>query len=109
MKTVTLATALMLLLSLPFATFAQYEENRGLFGRGGSSADYSYGGGESLMKQGEPNTYGTITNDSFGDAPLGSGIAILIAAGTGDYGSCGTVTIGGVEGAISTSPYTYQP
>jgi hypothetical protein len=24
-------------------------------------------------------------------------------------GSCGTVTIGGVVGAISTSPYTYQP
>ena len=81
-KTVTLATALMLLLSLPFAGFAQ-EENRGLFGRGGSSADYDYNGGESLMKQGSPNTYGTITNDSFGDAPLGSGLAILITAGAG--------------------------
>ena len=81
-KTVTLATALMLLLSLPFAAFAQYEENRGLFGRGGSSADYDYSGGESLMRQGEPNTYGTITNDSFG-APLGSGVAILLAAGAG--------------------------
>ena len=82
MKTVTLATALMLLLSLPFAGFAQ-EENRGLFGRGGSSADYDYSGGESLMRVGEPNTYGTITNDSFGDSPLGSGLAILIAAGAG--------------------------
>ena len=29
--------------------------------------------------------------------------------GKGDMGTCGTVTIGGVEGAISTSPYTYQP
>ena len=82
-KTATIATTLMLLLTLPFAAFAQYEENRGLFGRGGSSADYSYGSGESLMRQGEPNTIGTITNDSFGDAPLGSGIAILIAAGAG--------------------------
>ena len=50
---------------------------------GKSSADYDYSGGESLMKQGSPNTYGTITNDSFGDSPLGSGLAILIAAGTG--------------------------
>ena len=85
MKTVTIATALMLLLSLPFAGFAQ-EENRGLFGRGGSSADYSYGSGGGLMKQGDPvsiNDEGSgITNDPFG-APLGSGIAILLAAGAG--------------------------
>ena len=26
-----------------------------------------------------------------------------------NLGTCGTVTIGGVEGAISTSSYTYQP
>lgn len=50
----TLATALMLILSLPFVAFAQYEENRGLFGRGGSSADYNYSSGESLMCQGGP-------------------------------------------------------
>lgn len=29
--------------------------------------------------------------------------------GGGDLSSCGTVTIGGVTGAISDSPYTYQP
>ena len=29
--------------------------------------------------------------------------------GAGDGASCGTVTIGGNEGAITTSPYTYQP
>ena len=29
--------------------------------------------------------------------------------GAGNSGTCGTVTIGGVVGAISTSPYTYQP
>ena len=32
----------------------------------------------------------------------------LNSIGAGYNGSCGTVTIGGVEGAISTSPYTYQ-
>ncbi|MBO4655069.1 MAG: hypothetical protein J5644_05955, partial [Bacteroidales bacterium] len=29
--------------------------------------------------------------------------------GNGSGGTCGTVTIGGVVGAISTSPYTYEP
>ena len=29
--------------------------------------------------------------------------------GAGNNGTCGTVTIGGVEGAISASPYTYEP
>ena len=29
--------------------------------------------------------------------------------GAGKYGSCGTVSIGNSTGAISTSPYTYQP
>ena len=29
--------------------------------------------------------------------------------GAGDYGTSGTVTIGGNDGAISESPYTYQP
>ncbi len=33
-----------------------------------------------------------------------------IGAGTGDVGTCGTVTIGGVEtGFITQSPYTYVP
>ena len=30
--------------------------------------------------------------------------------GEGEYGTCGTVTIGGkVTGNIKTSPYTYKP
>jgi hypothetical protein len=29
--------------------------------------------------------------------------------GSGRFGSCGTVTIGGVVGAITASPYTYKP
>ena len=38
---------------------------------------------------------------------MGSGATNSIGAGYG--GSCGTVTIGGMEGAISDSPYTYPP
>ena len=33
----------------------------------------------------------------------------VYSIGAGEYGVCGTVTIGGVEGAISESPYTYEP
>ena len=40
-------------------------------------------------------------------ATKGSGAPYSIGAGNGS--SCGTVTIGGVEGAITNSPYTYQP
>ena len=40
-------------------------------------------------------------------ATKGSGAPNSIGAGTNS--TCGTVTIGGVEGAISESPYTYQP
>ena len=40
-------------------------------------------------------------------ATKGSGAPNSI--GAGNSGTCGTVTIGGVEGAISTSPYTYEP
>ena len=87
MKTVTLATALMLLLTLPFAAFAQYEENRGLFGRGISSADYSYGSGESLMRLDSPvsiNDEGGISNYGIGETvPVGSGLLILSLAGAG--------------------------
>ena len=69
MKTVTLATALMLFLSLPFVGFAQNDGNRGLFGLGKQSADNSYNNGGSLMKVGDPipiDDDGGITNDSFG-------------------------------------------
>ena len=40
-------------------------------------------------------------------ATKGSGAPYSIGKGTN--GTCGTVTIGGVEGAITTSPYTYDP
>ena len=38
-----------------------------------------------------------------------AGISATNSIGKGDGGSCGTVTIGGNVGAITTSPYTYQP
>ena len=41
-------------------------------------------------------------------AKKGAAAQHSIGAG-GDGGTCGKVTIGGVDGAISTSPYTYQP
>ena len=40
-------------------------------------------------------------------ATMGDGATNSIGAGY--YGTCGTVTIGGNVGAITTSPYTYQP
>ena len=40
-------------------------------------------------------------------ATMGDGAPYSI--GAGKYGNCGTVTIGGVEGAITDSPYTYDP
>jgi hypothetical protein len=55
---------------------------------------------------------------SCGDITITTGVTEVTATkgsdatnsiGAGYYGTCGTVTIGGVEGAITTSPYTYQP
>ena len=66
---------------------AQNDGSRSMFGRGASPADNQYGNSkESLLRQGEPTIIngGGITNDGFGiNAPLGSGIAILIGAGLG--------------------------
>lgn len=64
---------------------AQNDGSRGLFGLGKSSADNSFNNEESLMRVGDVSINddgGGITNDDFG-APLGSGIAILLAAGAG--------------------------
>lgn len=55
----------------------------GIFGRGATDSDFATASSEeSLMRASEP-TYGGITNDSFGETPLGSGIAILLGAGLG--------------------------
>jgi hypothetical protein len=47
------------------------------------------------------NTVTRVTATKGADAPN--------SIGAGDGGTCGTVTIGGVVGAISESPYTYPP
>ena len=60
-------------------------QDRGLFGMGPSAADYdyNYNSRDALMIVNiNSNTGGGIQNDDFG-APIGSGIAILFAAGAG--------------------------
>lgn len=60
-------------------------QDRGLFGMGPSAAnyDYNYSNRDGLLNANiYSNTGDGIQNDSFG-APLGSGIAILLAAGAG--------------------------
>ena len=53
---------------------------------------------------------GTITiTDGVTSVTATKGSSAPNSIGKGYEGSCGTVTIGGTEGAISTSPYTYQP
>ena len=51
----------------------------------------------------------TIANTVTKVTATRGGDGATYSIGAGLEGSCGTVTIGGVVGAISTSPYTYQP
>jgi hypothetical protein len=57
-------------------------QNRGLFGLGGSSADYEYSSRGLTDVYINSDTGTGIQNDSFG-APLGSGLMILLGAGLG--------------------------
>ena len=84
MKTLVFSLGLVALLLTSTNLNAQYDGSRGLFGLGGSSADYEYSTRDGLIGIND-NTGGStngIQNDSFG-TPLGSGIAILLAAGAG--------------------------
>ena len=84
MKTLVFSLGLVALLLTSTNLKAQYDGSRGLFGLGGSSADYEYSTRDGLIGIND-NTGGStngIQNDSFG-TPLGSGIAILLAAGAG--------------------------
>ena len=68
------------------------------------------GGGRGNNPNKEKSSCGTITittDVTQVTATKGSGAPNSIGAGY--FGTCGTVTIGGNEGAITTSPYTYQP
>lgn len=71
--------------------------------KGGNYAAGIGSGGASKASCGNITITNTVTKVT---ATKGSGAANSIGKG---YGSCGTVTIGGVVGAISASPYTYQP
>ena len=75
-------------------------------------------GGENAAGIGGGRGYNSNTRSSCGTITITSGVTKVTATmgdgahysiGAGKYGTCGTVTIGGVEGAITTSPYTYQP
>lgn len=68
------------------------------------------GGGRGNNSNNELSSCGTIT--------ITTGVTKVTATkgndapnsiGAGYFGTCGTVTIGGNEGAITTSPYTYKP
>jgi hypothetical protein len=69
---------------------------------GGNAAGIGSGGYSSSC--GDITIVSTVTRVT---ATKGSGATNSI--GAGNNSTCGTVTIGGVEGAISTSPYTYIP
>jgi hypothetical protein len=59
---------------------------------------------------GSESSCGTITiTDGVTKVTATKGSDSPNSIGAGKSGSCGTVTIGGVEGAITTSPYTYDP
>ena len=75
-------------------------------------------GGENAAGIGGGRGYNNSTFSSCGTITITSGVTKVTATmgdgapysiGAGRYGTCGTVTIGGVEGAITTSPYTYDP
>lgn len=75
-------------------------------------------GGEYAAGIGGGRGYNNSIFSSCGTITITSGVTKVTATkgdgapnsiGAGKYGTCGTVTIGGVEGAITTSPYTYQP
>ena len=68
------------------------------------------GGGRGNNSNTELSSCGTITittGVTKVTATKGSGAPNSIGAGY--FGTCGTVTIGGNEGAITDSPYTYKP
>ena len=75
-------------------------------------------GGENAAGIGGGRGYNNSIFSSCGTITITSGVTKVTATkgdgatnsiGAGKYGTCGTVTIGGNVGAITTSPYTYQP
>ena len=69
--------------------------------------DYAAGiGGVQNKKCGDITIKNTVKSVT---ATKGTNAPYSIGAGEGSKSTCGTVTIGDVEGPISDSPYTYQP
>ena len=75
-------------------------------------------GGEQAAGIGGGRGNNSSNFSSCGDITITTGVTEVTATkgsdatnsiGAGYYGTCGTVTIGGNVGAITTSPYTYQP
>lgn len=77
----------------------------------GGTIEATGGGQGAGIGSGQANAYcGTITiTDGVTKVTATKGGGAPNSIGAGNGGSCGKVTIGGVEGAISDSPYTYQP
>ena len=73
--------------------------------------DGEYGNAGVGIGSGNSSSCGAITiqNTVTRVSATKGGSSATNSIGAGNYGSCGTVTIGGVVGAISTSPYTYEP
>ena len=75
-------------------------------------------GGDYAAGIGGGRGYNVTYQSSCGTITITSGVTKVTATkgsgadnsiGAGNVGTCGTVTIGGNVGAITTSPYTYQP
>ncbi len=75
-------------------------------------------GGDKAAGIGGGRGYNAKTFSSCGTITITTGVTKVTATmgdgadnsiGAGYWGTCGTVTIGGEEGAITTSPYTYEP
>ncbi|MCR5724827.1 MAG: Ig-like domain-containing protein [Treponema sp.] len=75
---------------------------------GGTLQEVSNGGSSWTKVPSECGTI-TITSDVTSVTAVKGGSLAPYSIGAGYQSTCGTVTIGGTEGAITESPYTYDP
>lgn len=79
-------------------------------GTGGVKGDYTNNCGNITITDGVTSVTVTKGSGSYDSVYAYNIPAAINSIGKGsNNGTCGTVTIGGVVGAIMTSPYTYQP
>ena len=90
LKSVTVSLALMAVMLCPMTVTAQYDGNRGLFGRGNevdaapNRSLLNPSGSDGITLQGFGENQDGITLQNFGEeAPLGSGWLVLMGAGLG--------------------------